>query len=82
MAAYMHPVVGSLASHRWVCSHQRALLSPGHVQDAQMAHNLERLRHAAVDALVRTANAAPNKRLGNIFLIMNFTHICQVGHAG
>ena len=43
-----------------------------------MAHNLDRLRHAAVDALVRTANAAPNKRLGNIFLIINFTHICQV----
>ena len=46
-----------------------------------MAHNLERLRHAAVDALVRTANAAPNKRLSNICLIINFTHISQVSPA-
>ena len=43
-----------------------------------MAHNLERLRHAAVDALVRTANASPNKRLGTIFLVLNFTHVAQV----
>ena len=43
-----------------------------------MAHNLERIRHAAVDSLVRTANVAPSKRLGTIFLVLNFTHIAQV----
>lgn len=43
-----------------------------------MAHNLERLRHAAVDGLVRTANVAPSKRLGIIFLVLNFTHVAQV----
>ena len=46
-----------------------------------MAHNVERPTHAAVDALVHTANAAPNKRLSNIFLIINFTHFSQVSPA-
>ena len=60
------------------CSAPPTLTPCRAVQDAQMAHNLERLRHAAVDGLVRTANAAPSKRLGTIFLVLNFTHAAQV----
>ncbi|KAK9786909.1 hypothetical protein WJX73_004682 [Symbiochloris irregularis] len=44
-------------------------------QDSQMVHCLDRLRYTAVDALIRLGNLAPKKRAGNIFLILNLTHI-------
>ena len=45
-------------------------------------HCLDRLRYTTVDALIRMSNAAPKKRVGTIFLILNLTHIVAVSDEG
>lgn len=46
-----------------------------------MDHNIDRLRFAAMEVLLRLSKRFPRKRFGTIFLITNFHHIVQVPHA-
>ena len=47
-------------------------------QDGQMDHNIDRLRFAAMDLLLRLSRRFPKKRMSTIFLVNNFHHIVQV----
>ena len=48
------------------------------LQDGQMDHNIDRLRFAAMEVLLRLSKRFARRRLGTIFLITNFHHIVQV----
>ena len=43
-----------------------------------MDHNIDRLRFAAMDLLLRLSRRFPKKRMSTIFLVNNFHHIVQV----
>ena len=43
-----------------------------------MDHNIDRLRFAAMDLLLRLSRRFPKKRTSTIFLVNNFHHIVQV----
>jgi hypothetical protein len=43
-----------------------------------MDHNIDRMRFAAMEVLLRLSKRFPRKRLGTIFLINNFHHVVQV----
>lgn len=47
-------------------------------QDGQMDHNIDRLRFAAMECLLRLSKRYARRRLGTIFLINNFHHVVQV----
>ena len=46
-----------------------------------MDHNIDRLRFAAMEVLLRLSKRFARKRLGTIFLITNFHHIVQVPYS-
>ena len=50
----------------------------GLVQDGQMDHNIDRLRYAARELLIRLSKRFPRKRASTIFLVNNLHHIVQV----
>ena len=47
-------------------------------QDGQMDHNIDRLRFAALELLIRLSKRFPRKRASTIFLVNNLHHIVQV----
>jgi hypothetical protein len=47
-------------------------------QDGQLDQNIDRMRYAVMDLLVRLSQRFAKRRQGTIFLINNFTHVCQV----
>ena len=44
-----------------------------------MDHNIDRLRYAALELLIRLSKRFPRKRASTIFLVNNLHHIVQVG---
>jgi hypothetical protein len=44
-----------------------------------MDHNIDRLRFAALELLIRLSKRFPRKRASTIFLLNNLHHIVQVG---
>jgi len=54
---------------------QRDVTTP---QDGQMDHNIDRLRYAALELLIRLSKRFPKKRASTIFLVNNLHHIVQV----
>ena len=46
-------------------------------QDGQMDHNIDRLRYAALELLLRLSRRFPRQRPATIFLVNNFHHIVQ-----
>ena len=44
-----------------------------------MDHNIDRLRFAALELLLRLSRRIPRKRASTIFLVNNLHHIVQVG---
>lgn len=44
-----------------------------------MDHNIDRLRYAALELLIRLSKRFPRKRASTIFLVNNIHHIVQVG---
>ncbi|KAK9819744.1 hypothetical protein WJX72_001832 [[Myrmecia] bisecta] len=47
-------------------------------QDGQLDHNIDRMRYAAMDLLLKLSRTFSKKKLGTIFLIINFTHVVTV----
>eukprot|EP00884_Botryococcus_braunii_P014708 jgi/Botrbrau1/23238/Bobra.0041s0074.1 len=47
-------------------------------QDGQLDQNIDRMRYAVMDLLVRLSQRFAKRRQGTIFLINNFTHVCQM----
>ena len=63
------PVIGPHGAHR------KLLIA---AQDGQMDHNIDRLRYAALELLIRLSKRFPRKRASTIFLVNNLHHIVQV----
>ena len=47
-------------------------------QDGQLDHNIERMRYAATDLLIKLSRLFGRRRQGVIFLVINFNHILWV----
>ena len=82
MKAFNPPAFGSNTSLH-VTTQRYALLTSSLLslnadyQDGQLDHNIDRLRFAAMELLLRLSRRFPNKRAATIFMVNNFHHIVQ-----
>ncbi|KAK9908133.1 hypothetical protein WJX75_003087 [Coccomyxa subellipsoidea] len=83
MKAYTPPNFGQdpslhFITQRYAMLTTSLLLLNADYQDGQMDHNIDRLRFAAMEVLLRLSKRFARRRLGTIFLITNFHHIVQL----